>query len=630
MRIPGIRVQKSNWIFLFSFTILFSLIFPKSMPQFNVLGQEREWPEPIGSWPNPALLGEVVCLKEVNGNLVALVNAGGLTVFKIGFDGGFSVIDTLPIGQSDSFSIRDDFAYYGDVWEGFVIVDISNPENLRLVGKCQIDYPFHEGIGLVNHFVYVSSCESGLTVIDIENPEKPTVLRCLSLPGCAVNISIKGIFGYVALMDGGLGVVDLSTPDSPVEIANVPNIGHVNDLVIHGDYAYLASGENGLQIVDIKDPRKPQVISKNQGAPFSLCIAIRYPLVYLGGGDGVTIYDVNNPFAPIVKSKTLRLKAVRSLHVTNERIYLATNNGEVLHVYNLETPYNPVLVGKYFTWVDIRDIAIFKKTCYLYGPSSVVHIIDIQEPSLPSLLESVDVGTPPRKIVGNDKYGFLWIGDNSVSVFKIEGGRFRKICEKTFVAPLLDILVSEDFLIAVNRYGIVDFLKIREGESLEVVKSLQIDQGIGAVGYHEGNLYFSSQGYFNVIGIPDFGGEADCAKRPIDGMAEFILFFNKYAIATVGERECLEIFDISNPGNPIWVSRYFPSYKPNGVAALDSKFLVVSTDFGEEVIDLVDPRMPSRALFNLNSVSLANVATHDGYIYSAKKNDGVFIYKFDQ
>jgi hypothetical protein len=145
---------------------------------------------------------------------------------------------------------------------GIVVVDVSNPENMRVVGQVT-------GGGIVRpraievQFRYAFVVDSqGLKVIDVTSPTQPRVVEGASLPiSDARNLYIARTYAYISAGAQGLVIADIKQPEHPKIDQTFNAAGQINDLndtklamTDASVFAYLADGRNGLRILQLISP----------------------------------------------------------------------------------------------------------------------------------------------------------------------------------------------------------------------------------------------------------------------------------------------------------------------------------------------------------------------------------------
>jgi hypothetical protein len=145
---------------------------------------------------------------------------------------------------------------------GIVVVDVSNPENMRVVGQVT-------GGGIVRpraievQFRYAFVVDSqGLKVIDVTSPTQPRVVEGASLPiSDARNLYIARTYAYISAGAQGLVIADIKQPEHPKIDQTFNAAGQINDLndtklamTDASEFAYLADGRNGLRILQLISP----------------------------------------------------------------------------------------------------------------------------------------------------------------------------------------------------------------------------------------------------------------------------------------------------------------------------------------------------------------------------------------
>jgi hypothetical protein len=237
-------------------------------------------------------------------------------------------------GSAWSVRVVGNIAYIAAGYDGLQIVDVSDPVNLRLLGR-YISIPV-EGVEVVGNMAYIAN-SGGMQIIDVSNPLSPTLrgsyagslgwgstvpvqvvdnlayvtansggygrLKIIDVtnsmtptlrgtyatPGVATSVQVVGNLVYVTYMaggspnaGGGLAIIDISNPDRPIlrGIANMP--GRPTNVAVANNYAYIADLEGGLQIVDVLDPALPKLEhSYDVPGVWAWAVAVTDYLVYV-------------------------------------------------------------------------------------------------------------------------------------------------------------------------------------------------------------------------------------------------------------------------------------------------------------------------------------------------------------
>jgi len=180
-----------------------------------------------------------------------------------------------PPVMTYDLALKNDYAYVACWWDGFRVVDFSEPENPVLVSH---DHGWVNGAVPGEEFCYVQALDvygNYLYVLDY---------------GPFVDDDTKGIY-----------IWDISQPDDPVLINRFDAYqGTGHDLKAWGDFVYISDKMGGLEVVNVADPMNPFTTGYTilpdaaQGIDFTWPYA--YVAQYIWGG--IHIVDVSDPFSP--------------------------------------------------------------------------------------------------------------------------------------------------------------------------------------------------------------------------------------------------------------------------------------------------------------------------------------------
>ncbi len=213
----------------------------------------------------------------------------------------FDIIDQFSYNAPE-FAVKGNYVFVANLWAKLMVLDISDPANIRMVGQCNI-------------------------------PNSQTV----------VDVAVQGNYAYILYFTWNatyaFGVVNIADPSSPYLVSFIPDAGG-NKIFVSDNYAFCATNE-GLRIIDITYPSNPMVIGVCSLSTPCYQIYVSGNYAYLGGGN-LYIVDISNPYNPFIVSQYPA--AFRAIFVDANLAYLASATLRVLDVSN---PANPYEVGYY-------------------------------------------------------------------------------------------------------------------------------------------------------------------------------------------------------------------------------------------------------------------------------------------
>jgi len=173
--------------------------------------------------------------------------------------------------------IHGDYVYVGGWWDGFTVLDISNPSSPSFVTK---EFNWYEGAIPGEEWCYVSDLDvwgnylylidykpfedddtKGLYIFDISDPENPSFVSRHEQQS-QQSWRIKAHYNYVYLADayGGIEVIDVSDPFAPATVAYQELMDVAYNLDVANEYVYAACYIlGGVHAINITDPENPAV-----------------------------------------------------------------------------------------------------------------------------------------------------------------------------------------------------------------------------------------------------------------------------------------------------------------------------------------------------------------------------------
>ncbi|RKZ21048.1 hypothetical protein DRQ18_05110 [bacterium] len=314
---------------------------------------------------NPILVSEVDAyspvydVKKVGNILYVAAGNYGILVFNATDISNLEEINYFPAGGTAyNVFVQGDFAYLAcDKW--LQIIDISN-----LSSPCRVGYfPASSGIHAVwcvGNYAYVG--DGGvLRILDISDPTNPIEISSVSA-GDIYDVEVHGNYAYAAGWGKGLRIIDVADPLNPY-VASICTTYYSLKLSIQDTYAFLAEGLYGFSIVDISDPLNPEMVSQRYVSGWGTDISVYGLYAYLmTGGDGLYIWNISDIFHP---QKVGSCNTYNSgYHVYTAGSYSCVTNDSGIQVVDVSDPYNPSIVGYYFT--PTHPWGLLLRNSYIY------------------------------------------------------------------------------------------------------------------------------------------------------------------------------------------------------------------------------------------------------------------------
>jgi hypothetical protein len=352
-------------------------------------------------------------------------------------------------GPTQAVAVHGSYAYVG-VGMRLVVLDVSNPSDLREVGGTPPFPHLVEDIAISGTLAYVAAGGAGLRVVDVSNPALPIEIGAWDSRGYAQGVAVAGAIAYLADGPYGLRVVDVSKPSQPVEVGSAYPMNYAFDVAVQGHYAYIAGAGAGLLIVDVTDPRHPVEVGSLVTTGYAYGVAVAGSTVYVADGwDGVKVVNAADPAHPTqvsafktpgwafgvtvlgttayvadafgglrvlnvadathpveVASSKMQGGHAGSVAVAGNTAYVADRNWGVRAV-NLSAGPGLSQVGAYWPIPYAQAVAVSGHYAYVAAAGAGLRIVDIADPARPREVAGVDVAGDTKCVVARGSLIYL-------------------------------------------------------------------------------------------------------------------------------------------------------------------------------------------------------------------------------
>lgn len=259
----------------------------------------------------------------------------------------------------DGFDVIGTDVYAALRGDGMGVLDASDPAAISVVGMLDVEGEPVYRAASDGSLIVGGRRGGGAIIIDASDPSSLVELWG-SEDVDTEDIVLDGTFAYLA-SPAGLSILDLSTPDTPVVIIEDVqqdgagmNIGG-STIAKDGDIVYMAGFD--FTPINVSDPAMPMTLAEvDTGRPNNLIVSSGY--AYVGGNDGVEIFDVTDPATPaLVGTYPGERASLIALDDANSRLYVfgsstASTQVPLLRIVDVADPAAPVEIGSMYDDLD--------------------------------------------------------------------------------------------------------------------------------------------------------------------------------------------------------------------------------------------------------------------------------------
>ncbi len=305
------------------------------------------------------------------------------------------------------------------------------------------------GVAANSRYAFVADGDSGISVFSYAAPTLPTTIaKYQDQP--VMDIEIKRDLAYYVGL-GAFYVRDISNPlhSKVVGSCTGDNWDYFGTKVHVYDTLALIMHKTGYEgtyskIIGISDPSNPNVLStlspppmgtlswgdifKKDNYAFWVDVGIRFEPIFQELGR-IIVFDITDPMQPVPLSVDTCLPSYpNAIWIKDNYAYVALSNYQVnqggLMVLDISDPYDIDSVG-FFEIQGGEAWNVYIKGNYAYVcvflkpalPSDRIYVLDISDPTNPTLVTTYDTPGRPRDVFVDEPY-VLVAEDTSLLVFR--------------------------------------------------------------------------------------------------------------------------------------------------------------------------------------------------------------------
>jgi len=460
--------------------------------------------------------------------------------------------------------------YLAAYFSGIEVWDVSDFTAPVRVSRIPTNSYPRGGVFARGNYVYIVTVADGFYVADITDLENPVMVGHRSIPGNPLiwNSDFQGDYAYLAADSQGMKVINFTNPANPVLTSSYS--GTVTGICLRDTLAFIVSTFPELRIVNIKNPANITLVGycSISGNPNRVTVSGNY--VYIANtptfGGGVNVVDISDPSIPELVAT-----------YTSSQTYIAgqgdaigaTGGSEGCLILNVSDPLYPYQA---FAWrLAGFTYQVTVDGDYAYTGSNGFRVFDISDKSHP---EQVGFATTQGSLVAIRDTIAVYIpksmgGNNPVQIMNISDP-LQPLQISQYMAPVMtwDLALKDNYAFVAcwwDGFRVVDF----SNPASPVLKAHKFGWYSGAV-----------------------PGEDYCYVQALDIFGDY-LYLADYGPFAEEDTKGLYVFDISDPVNPQFISR-FATLVSNAqeIRAWENYVYVADGNGGMEVINVSDPYLP--------------------------------------
>lgn len=490
-------------------------------------------------------------------------------------------------GAAYATQIVDNIAYIADGSIGLTLIDVSDRARPRLLGS-------NNKLGDVRAIrvdadrVYALNARAELIQVDVSRPQLPLV---------AARAHVTGALEDYAARDDQVWTVgantlrqfDFSADATPLLSDEGVNLGGSRRGFVQGNVLFVADWFSGLHLYDIADPSAPRHIGNYHAPGSSKGVVVRDRYAFVADDDhGVQVVDIAAPESPVAVHNIPTTGLAYTMKLVDDRLYLADHRGG-FSIIDVADPKLARVIGRFATpgkaWaVDVRD-----HVAYVADDQSGLLVLDVTDPAKIQLLGQYSPGGQAEDVRLHRGYAFVTFFDAGLHIVDISNPRApRAVAQLPIPGNARGIDFKGNYAyIAAWEAGlqVVDIRDISHPAPAGYFDTDGSAWGVNIAGDHAWVLDW--WGGIKSIDIRDPRRPVQTARYHARAPIADIVATDRFAL-TVGGDAGLQIYDVTNPLNPVWINGVEFTGQGSGLA-LDGATAYVATHRGLGIVDVSDP-----------------------------------------
>lgn len=471
-----------------------------------------------------------------------------------------------------------------DGWGGLRIVGLSNPTAPRPLGEYHPLGYVTSVAATANHAYLVN--RNTLRILDVSNPMAPVLVGTYHTQGTLRDVALSpdGQTAYVVNSDRGLHAVDVTNPAAPRETGFHAIAYSPRAVATTADYACVAAIDN-LYILHTSQPQGPVETGGFEvfGGITRIGLSLSRERLYAINDQGLYIADMSDPFRPSLLGFQPVIGEALGLGISEPYAYVAAGDQGGLQIFDVSDPTHPLHAG-YFEMHDnqAHDVAVLDGIAIVTSPTAGARFVNVTNPLAPEQV-AIDYNAGGKYITVAGRYAYL-----------------------TGLSGWYDLTIL-DVSDPGHPFGRSVFYNNYKWFRLAVA---------GRYAYVVAKSVFDDPQGFQILDISD--------TRHLTLAGEYLSWVHMWQTTSIMARgpyayvttnDGVQVFDVSTPATPTFVTSHATSYSATDVVLTGNYAFVAASRGGVEILRLLQDRTEaaiSPAGGNLASNSGDTILTFPG------------------
>ncbi len=199
---------------------------------------------------------------DINGTYAYVCDSfSGMKIFDISDPSSISLTGSIDTFETHNVFVKDNYAYLGDT-VGLKVVDITDTQNptIQSTYYTNPDGWGIYGLDIIEDIAYIANDEDGFLILDISNVNNIVLLDQYNPDDYIMDVAIDGDYAFLSHGADGLTIVDVSDVNNITPVTNIRLNGiWSNSIMKIGDEIFI-NNNAGFDIVYVEDPTSPVII----------------------------------------------------------------------------------------------------------------------------------------------------------------------------------------------------------------------------------------------------------------------------------------------------------------------------------------------------------------------------------